>query len=148
MHTNETKDKFIELRLKGHSLANISQAIGVSKTTLVEWNRECQQQLRELRSAELEVLHDRILESYEEDFNRLHKFQRGVDNYIGNRPDYLFNRENALKSDKIIRDQIRQMRKDIELFGIITNAAKNTATPSPVGLSTAPESAAKNLTVS
>jgi hypothetical protein len=128
MHTAETKDKFLELRLKGHSLANISQAIGVSKTTLIEWNRESQEQLRQLRSAELEFLHDRILQSYAEDFNRLQKFQRGVDEFLGEKFRRAFDYDDVVKLDQIIRQQIRQMRKDIELFGLITTDARN---PSP-----------------
>jgi hypothetical protein len=125
MYNNETKDKFIELRLKGHTLAKISEAIGVSKTTLVEWNRDCQQQLRDLRSTELEILHDRILQSYEADFERLHRFQRGVDDLLGNTPKYAFTHDNVVELDQVIRRQIRDLRKDIELFGRITDDARN-----------------------
>ena len=125
MHTNETKDKFLELRLKGHSLAKIAEAIGVSKPTLVQWNRDCQEELRELRSAELEVLHDRILQSYEADFERLHRFQRGVDQKLEEKVHYAFEYDNVIKLDQVIRQQIRELRRDIELFGRITNEAKN-----------------------
>ncbi len=40
MHTNETKDRFIELRAQGLSLAKIASDLGVSKRTLVDWNHE------------------------------------------------------------------------------------------------------------
>jgi hypothetical protein len=129
MYNKETKDKFIELRLKGHSLAKISEAIGVAKCTLVEWNRDCQQQLRELRSAELEILHDRILQSYEEDFERLHRFQRGVDQRIGETVEQAFEWHNVIALDKVIRNQVRELRKDIELFGRITKDARNPIPP-------------------
>lgn len=162
MHTNEIKDKFIELRLKGHSLADIANTIGVSKTTLVDWNRRYQEELRELRSAELEALHDRILHSYAADFARLDRLQRGVDEYLNDKkPSYIFRCDNVLDSDQIIRAQIRQMRKDIELFGRITNDAKN-PTPSVSKSETAntpslkpeisnlksPDAGSENLTIS
>ena len=146
MHTNETKDKFLELRLKGHSLAKISGTIGVSKPTLVQWNRESQAQLRELRSAELEALHDRILQSYETDFERLQRFQRGVDESLGDKVKFAFNHDNVIKLDQIVRQQIRELRRDIQLFGRITNDAKNPA--QPVSSISEPLASRKNFTVS
>lgn len=46
----EAKEKFLELRARGMSFAQISAQIGVSKTTLIKWNREMAHALARLHS--------------------------------------------------------------------------------------------------
>jgi hypothetical protein len=128
MHTNETKDKFIELRLKGTSLADIAKKIGVSKTTLVDWNQRYAEELRAHRSAELESLHDRILQSYEADFTRLSRMQYNVEN-MAYREDFKLWMMDAVRGGQIVRKQIRELRKDIASFGRLTNDAKKPTPP-------------------
>lgn len=125
MHTNETKDKFIELRLKGVSLADIAKKIGVSKTTLVDWNQRYADELRALRSAELESLHARILQSYDDDFDQLRRMQSRLEARI-KIDDFQFfqNGDQLVRSYQIVRNQVRQLRKDIESFGEITSDSK------------------------
>ena len=67
MHTNQTKDRFIELRAQGHSLAKIASDLGVSKRTLVDWNQQYYQEIRQLRALELEAVYDKILASREKE---------------------------------------------------------------------------------
>src|SRR5262249_34512361 len=67
MHTNETKDRFIELRAQGHSLAKVALDLNVSKRTLVDWNHEFQKQIRQLRAIELEAVYAKILASREKE---------------------------------------------------------------------------------
>ena len=45
------KEKFVELRAHGMSFAQISTQIGVSKTTLIKWNREMVQAIASLHSS-------------------------------------------------------------------------------------------------
>jgi transcriptional regulator with XRE-family HTH domain len=59
MKDNETKNRFIELRAHGLPLAKIADEIGVSKTTLVNWAQELQEEIDNLRSVELEALYDK-----------------------------------------------------------------------------------------
>jgi DNA-binding XRE family transcriptional regulator len=47
----ESKEKFMELRAHGMSFAQISMQIGVSKTTLIKWNREMAQAIASLHSS-------------------------------------------------------------------------------------------------
>jgi transcriptional regulator with XRE-family HTH domain len=59
MKDNETKARFIELRGQGLPLKSIADELGVSKTTLVNWERDLKEQIDNVRAMELEVLYDR-----------------------------------------------------------------------------------------
>lgn len=41
MKNIQVKEKFIQLRAQGLSFERISKEIGISKPTLIKWNREC-----------------------------------------------------------------------------------------------------------
>jgi DNA-binding XRE family transcriptional regulator len=56
---NKTKARFIELRGQGLPLKSIADELGVSKTTLVNWERDLKEQIDNIRAMELEVLYDR-----------------------------------------------------------------------------------------
>jgi DNA-binding XRE family transcriptional regulator len=47
--TVDDQTKFIELRAKSHSFDKIAQEIGVSKPTLLKWDKELRKQVLELR---------------------------------------------------------------------------------------------------
>jgi transcriptional regulator with XRE-family HTH domain len=59
MKDNETKARFIELRGQGLPLKRIADEIGVSKTTLVNWEQDLKEQIDNLRAMELEALYDK-----------------------------------------------------------------------------------------
>jgi transcriptional regulator with XRE-family HTH domain len=59
MKDKETKVRFIELRGQGLPLMRIADEIGVSKTTLVNWEQELKEQIDNLRALELEALYDK-----------------------------------------------------------------------------------------
>ena len=40
MHPNSVRNEFIRLRVHGVSLASIARQLGVSKPTLIKWNRQ------------------------------------------------------------------------------------------------------------
>jgi len=50
MKENEEKQKFIELRAEGLSYDKISKEIAVSKPTLMKWEKEFSQEIKELRN--------------------------------------------------------------------------------------------------
>jgi hypothetical protein len=85
MHPNILKDRFIELRSKNLSLARIATEIGVSVRTLVDWNAQCQPELRALRAAEREALHERIVNSTEVEWTRLANLQNRLEAEIDRR---------------------------------------------------------------
>ncbi|MDB6032823.1 MAG: hypothetical protein JWM16_3161 [Verrucomicrobiales bacterium] len=49
MHTLDKKQKFIELRANGQTLADIAQILQVAKTTVWRWNQEEEEHIRELQ---------------------------------------------------------------------------------------------------
>ncbi|MCI0747618.1 MAG: helix-turn-helix domain-containing protein [Verrucomicrobia subdivision 3 bacterium] len=49
MHNNETKDKFVELRAAGQSFGQISEQLGVAKSTLHHWEDERADDIARLR---------------------------------------------------------------------------------------------------
>ncbi|MEI7827830.1 MAG: helix-turn-helix domain-containing protein [Euryarchaeota archaeon] len=59
MKDNETKARFVELRGQGLPLKRIADEIGVSKTTLVNWEQDFKEQIDNLRAVELEALYDK-----------------------------------------------------------------------------------------
>jgi transposase-like protein len=52
MHTPSTRTDFLRLRIQGVSLSSIARQLGVSKPTIIAWNRQAQP---EIESA---ILHD------------------------------------------------------------------------------------------
>jgi len=71
MHPTETHLRFIELRAQGWSLARIAAELHLAKRTLVDWNREAQRKIRDLKDVELESLQERILVSHGVELQRL-----------------------------------------------------------------------------
>jgi len=55
----ETKERFIELRGQGLPLAKIAAEINVSKTTLINWERDFREEIDNQRAVELEALYDK-----------------------------------------------------------------------------------------
>jgi transcriptional regulator with XRE-family HTH domain len=55
----QTKERFIELRGHGLPLAKIAAEINVSKTTLINWERDFREEIDNLQAAELEAMCDK-----------------------------------------------------------------------------------------
>ena len=53
---NNTKHRFIELRGQGLSFDKIVKELGVSKGTLLKWEKELKQEISEVRFIELESM--------------------------------------------------------------------------------------------
>ena len=66
MKDSETVQKFIELRSAGVSFARIAEQLGVAKSTLINWSREHQHLIQNLRAIEWEDFVDRTLASKQE----------------------------------------------------------------------------------
>ncbi len=61
----ETREKFIELRVKGLSYEKIAQELGVSKQTLINWSKSSSRLINNLRLTELEVFQEKYYASKE-----------------------------------------------------------------------------------
>jgi hypothetical protein len=113
MHTNETKDKFVELRAQGKSLCAIAAELNVSKRTLVDWNQQFRQQIRQLRAVELEALYDSILASRERELTWMAQFEeRMVELQLKRGFAWLKDRD-VLRYILLYRREIAQLRAEI-----------------------------------
>ncbi len=56
MKDQETKDKFVELRVKGMSFNKIAKELNTSKQTLINWSKEFEHEINNLKAIELEAL--------------------------------------------------------------------------------------------
>jgi len=54
--TIEEKTRFVELRAKGYSYDKIGGELKISKQTLVDWQKELQEEIHNMRSVEYEAL--------------------------------------------------------------------------------------------
>lgn len=52
------KQEFLELRARGMSFAKISERISVSKPTLIEWSKELEIEVSNLKAIEMEALYE------------------------------------------------------------------------------------------
>ncbi len=59
METLATKEKFIELRAKGLSFDKIAGELKKSKQTLIDWSKELEEEIANLKAVELEALYEK-----------------------------------------------------------------------------------------
>src|SRR3989440_13008927 len=109
MHIEETHDKFKELRAQGWSLRHIATELHVSKTTLVEGNREFASDIQSLRAAELELVKEKIIASREEQFYSLALLRNDANDELAHRTRTLIPIETLLP----LRIQLREAAQHI-----------------------------------
>jgi len=59
MELRETKERFIEMRAQGYSFDRIAKELGRAKQTLIDWSRELQEEIANLKALELEALYEK-----------------------------------------------------------------------------------------
>ena len=59
MKDQETKEKFVELRAKGLSFDRIAQELETSKQTLINWSKELENEIGNMKKIELEALQEK-----------------------------------------------------------------------------------------
>lgn len=59
MKDQETKEKFVELRAKGLSFDRIAAELETSKQTLINWAKELENEISNLKKVELEALQEK-----------------------------------------------------------------------------------------
>ena len=83
----------MELRSQGVSLAKISEAIGVPKSTLYGWNIRNRNEIDELKRLELEALEERLLGSHNQQFTAvtkmLNRLEKAFERKLEQREKYL-----------------------------------------------------------
>lgn len=142
MHTQETKNQFIELRANGHSFDTIAEKLNVSKQTLLRWARDFDSEIRSLRAVQLAALYDKIFASHELEAKRMAKIQTNIEASLGERNWTVgIGKMELLKASSIIRKEIREFRKhSVDAFrpsptspqpGAEDQAITETQTPPP-----------------
>ena len=116
MHSNETKNQFIELRAQGLTLARIASQLGVSKRTLVDWNRQCQSEIRSLHAVELEALHEKLLGSHEAELSRMVNHLNVIQRELAKRNFMTVSTEKLLQLSLSLRREIRDLSPDLSLL--------------------------------
>ena len=112
MRTEDTRDKFVELRAQGWTLGHIATELHVSKRTLVDWNRDCAAEIQSLCAMELELLQEKFLASREEEHNRLTRLQKDVDDELANRCLKYVPIDKLFRLAAELRREIREARLD------------------------------------
>ena len=85
MKDQETVQQFIELRSQGVSFARIAEQLGVAKRTLIDWSRQHQDVIQNLRTIEWEDFADRTLASRQERLKTLSEQLRRLDAELAQR---------------------------------------------------------------
>jgi hypothetical protein len=109
MYDTDTKGPFIELRAKGWSLARIAERLKVVQRTLVDWNRQEQEQIRGLRAIELEALREKILATREKELTRLKQELNRLDAELAKRTVEFVSTENLYRLSALLRGEIRKI---------------------------------------
>ena len=109
MHPTDTRHRFIELRAQGWSLASAAAELHVAKRTLVEWNREAQQEIAELQDLEREAVHERILVSHEEELARLMAHLNRLEGILAKRNLDCLSTESLFILAATVRSQLRRL---------------------------------------
>ena len=74
MHSTETINQFLNLRVQGWSFARIADQLHVSKPTLVDWNRKHQSQIESMKANQQQSAQESVQASDEEKLENLRLF--------------------------------------------------------------------------
>jgi transposase len=58
-YTTHDKERFIEMRAKGYSFDRIAKELGKAKQTLIDWSKDLQEEIANLKALELEALYEK-----------------------------------------------------------------------------------------
>jgi DNA-binding XRE family transcriptional regulator len=136
MEILKVKEKFIELRAKGWSFDKIAKEIGKAKQTLIDWSKELEDEIANLKALELEALYEKhylLKESRIETFGVLLKKLKDevLSRDLSDIPtdkllDLLLKYENQIKEEVIeprfkTSTEIKEEELDRELLNELTN---------------------------
>lgn len=61
MKKQANRERFIELRASGHSYQSIADTLGIAKQTAIEWSKEFDREIRNLKAMHLDSLYEQHL---------------------------------------------------------------------------------------
>jgi len=136
MDTLKTKEKFIELRAQGWSFDKIAKELNRAKQTLIDWSKNFEEEIANLKAMELEALYEKHYLLKE---NRLETYATVLNNIkdeIMNRDlsdvptdkllDLFLKFENQIKDEVVVprfktSTEIKEDELDRELLDNLTN---------------------------
>jgi hypothetical protein len=78
MHSTETINQFLNLRVQGWSFARIAEQLHVSKPTLLDWNRKHQSQIESMKAVCERSLHENLQLSRQQELEKLNMFHNAL----------------------------------------------------------------------
>ena|SRR5881296_2086204 len=128
MHTNQTKDKFVELKALGTPIETILQTLGVSRATAFRWQHELKSQITNLHLMHLDAAQSRVLGPYEDRLKtavaRLRRYEQEMDS---RQAKYMDMKELQM----LINDARREVEKLTFTPAYVEEPEENTDTPPP-----------------
>src|SRR5207245_8084665 len=112
----EPKNQSTELSAQCLTLPRIASQLGVSKRTLVDWNRQCQSEIRSLHAVELEALHEKLLGSHEAELSRMVNHLNVIQRELAKRNFTSVPTEKLLNLSLMLRREIRDLSPDLSLL--------------------------------
>lgn len=144
MELLQTKEKFIELRAQGWSFDKIAKELGKAKQTLIDWSKDLDKEIANLKALELEALYEKhylLKEAKIEKYGAiLSKLKTEIDNRdLSDLPtdkllDLLLKYETFINAEVVApnfksSEEIREDKEDKELLQELTAIKKdNTST--------------------
>ncbi|SRR6266581_5390197 len=112
MHSNTKKTDFLCYRSQNWSLIRISEEIGVSRSTLVQWNSEFEYTLRVLRAVEADDLQSKLVTARQEDLARIVQRQSAIEKELATRKLDDIPTEKLLRLASLTRVEVNQARAE------------------------------------
>lgn len=85
MEDLKTRGSFIELRAKGLSFDKIARQLQKSKQTLIDWSKEYEEEIANLKAVELEALYEEYFLSKEKRIERFGKMLQRIEKELETR---------------------------------------------------------------
>jgi hypothetical protein len=136
MEILKVKERFIELRAKGWSFDKIAKELGKAKQTLIDWSKELEDEIANLKALELEALYEKHYLLKENRIETFGVLLKKIKDEVLSRDfsevptdkllDLLLKYENQLKEEVVeprfkTSEEIKEEERDRELLNELTN---------------------------
>src|SRR6185503_6342597 len=119
MHTQETRQKFIELRAASQSIATISSSLGVAQSTLRLWEKDDALEIARLRRINWEDAEDKVGITLEDRLHRMAEWIKGAEDELEKRHFDLMNNRDLMRF-------LRESRREYFRLRAMLFSAENT----------------------
>lgn len=114
MHDIEVQKRFVELRTQGWSFARIAAELQVARGTLIQWSRQFQFEIQNLRAIEMESLREKLLATREVHAQSLATQLQAVEQELARRNVADLSTTRLFQLAESLRRQILRTTGDVE----------------------------------